>query len=243
MHSQHGILCIVPPSVCYAVLFAAYFNADVRFSLLCKADADQFLQDDHNIIFLSFLLQYIAFHTKNFVRSVIVVVVSFGLIYACRDFLIQFIIDIIGSDRVSSRLLGLSSQGNQTGDLESFDARIELWLVSIRTWLSSPLSFLFGIGDRLLIEGKSAAVTGIGRHSDVFDTLARYGIIGGILVFSVFFNLYKYLKSILVGNNNYLISYFIIVVAMALTKSILYPEVGFAIFCMLPLCIKTYNYQ
>lgn len=72
----------------------------------------------------------------------------------------------------------------QTGDFEEaggFSGRTNLHGNSIKTWFGSPLSFIFGAGDH------RATNLIIGNHSEMIDVFARFGLIGGINLWALFF--------------------------------------------------------
>lgn len=76
-------------------------------------------------------------------------------------------------------------------DESSFGARINLYLMSLETWLSNPISFLFGIGYHL---GDYGFSIGLGQHSRYADVLANYGVLGFTILLVLTFMLYRVLK-------------------------------------------------
>ena len=125
----------------------------------------------------------------------------------------------------------------ENGDSSSFTSRYELWGVSVHSWLNSITSFFLGIGDHPKVNG-STELSGIGRHSDVLDTLARYGIIGFFFIYMMFAKLFKYLKEICNNLYHNEIEVIILVVAViATTKCLLFPDCGYFLFFLLPLCL------
>lgn len=84
---------------------------------------------------------------------------------------------------------------------DSFSIRVYLASVSIKTWLSGPITFLIGKG-----EDAAAGLSildlenlGIGQHSQIIDFLAMYGLLGVFLLYKALQATYK---SILKNCNN-----------------------------------------
>lgn len=191
---------------------------------------------------VSILAQIIAHKGQKNMRAIIITGVALlSLIVLFRDEIIFLIIDIVGSDRLASRLLLFVSDSNSmsSGDDSSLTARIDLWIVSLETWLSSPISFLFGIGDRNPHDFSSFAASGIGYHSDFTDVFARYGLIGAYIFFKTLVLLYKYLK-LRYGSEFYyeILVYFILIILMGVTKRFVSGEPALTIMFVFPLCLR-----
>ena len=133
---------------------------------------------------------------------------SFSLaVYALSLLLLFFIfknpiIDFVGefvSERVSVRLQTLTnlSTGNLNSDDQDILARIPMLLLDLRTWLSTPIDFVIGHGyHRYDVDNDVMLATllnGVGDHSDLFDWVAEYGLVG----LTIICLLYKYTKSFL----------------------------------------------
>ena len=150
-----------------------------------------------------------------------------------KDPLIELILAISPSERLSGRLILLLDSDNVNASESSFSARQDLWMVSLKTWTSSFQNFLFGIGDhRAVIHPEQ---TGIGQHGDIEDSLARYGLVGCIILFNAVIKSCRYIISLFPKRcKMQLISVFFILFLCGVSKKIFLPEVGCALFILLP---------
>lgn len=97
------------------------------------------------------------------------------------------------NNRIASRLLSLLQLfTGQSSGKESLTERIKLLTASAKTWTKSPLNFFFGIGDRT--DYSNLYFYGIGGHSEYFDNLAKYGLVGCVFLWS---GVYFYFASLL----------------------------------------------
>jgi hypothetical protein len=214
------------------LLFTIYLIIALTFIVFYSFKASAIL-----LALLTLALQYFAYNTKKSPNKRIVAIVLVVFFAVFFDKIMYIIVNVIGSERVADRLLLFTKSGG--GEESTFGGRSALWTVSINSWLKSFVTFLFGIGDHPKgTTGFSTALSGIGRHSEIFDTLARYGLVGFFIICSMFSQLFKYLKQICNKLYNSEINMMIIIVIItALTKLILYPDTGFILFFLLPLCI------
>ena len=174
------------------------------------------------------------------VLSVFFIVVAFFM-----DSIANFFISI-APDRLAARFEDLNHSVTSGVTDDSFSGRFGLYKVSIESFFGSISSFLFGIGDhRGSISGDfSYAEMGIGGHSEVLDQCARFGLLG------IFFT-YKILKGVKMMftsmarsdvHRRLIINILIAFFFCACIKSVLYSNIGFAMFVILPLAIKFEQY-
>lgn len=216
------------------VLFLIYFSISAYFIIFCSLKASAIL-----LLLVAILLQYISNKgKKNFWIIFFLSVFLIGILYAFRDNLINLLIDIIDSERVTSRLEVFATGANVT-DNSSFAGRENLFILSLQSWLRDPETFVFGIGDHNWEDFSSTIASGVGNHSDLVDVLARYGIVGGIILYSSLAIYYNYLKE------NFgaffkveIFSFFILILFMGLSKKFITGEPAIAIFLLFPLCLK-----
>lgn len=102
--------------------------------------------------------------------------------------------------------------------------------------------FLFGIGDHNHYDFNSTTDSGIGNQSDLLDVLGRYGLIGGLILYSSIKIYYDYLM------RNYDSSYiweikafFILLISTGLTKQFMAETPAIVIFVLFPLCLKYFS--
>lgn len=126
----------------------------------------------------------------------------FAFLYFSEIYIILFdyIAEVLPSERLSRRVLQIKYfllYGAESKEAHGFSGRLPLMLTSINTWTSSVFSILFGIGDHrenyLLI----------GNHSEVLDSLARFGIFGACLLWGIVYHQYKLFVNKYVKATNY----------------------------------------
>lgn len=93
---------------------------------------------------------------------------------------LAWLADLLAGERIQERIDTVLRM-LQSGEIEqaggSLTGRYHLAMLSVHTFLQSPSSILFGVGDhRLAITDPNLL---IGNHSQLFDMFARYGVIGG----------------------------------------------------------------
>ena len=189
-------------------------------------------------LFLSILLITYAKFAKKQVYFFIVLFLTLFIIFFVVDVyeneIIQFIIYLSPSPRLSSRLVALIDSDSEHASTSSIFARENYWMLSIRTWLSNTSNFLFGIGDHFTIDNPEK--TGIGQHSDFFDTLARYGLIGTAFLFVALKNSFKYILSLFDKKLRLqIISILFIYLMCGFTKKVFIVEMSTMMFLYLPL--------
>ncbi len=188
---------------------------------------------------LSTFLLFFAKKAQNIrsflLRIFLPAMIVYGLVNIFSDYIIESISNIFTSERLVNRLvLLIDSDSASTGTVE---ARENLWLMSINTWTDSFTNFLFGIGDHRAnwSAGQTASDTGIGQHSDIFDSFARYGILGVLILLQILYLGFKYLLSLF--GKQYKIQLFVIIaifLLFGLTKGVFQPDISFVLFILLP---------
>ena len=85
---------------------------------------------------------------------------------------------------------------NENDDSSSLSVRFLLAQTSLETWTSSFRNLIVGIGNDVSESGEIFDLirTGIGRHSQILDFLAMYGIIGTFMLFKAWFSFFSFLK-------------------------------------------------
>jgi hypothetical protein len=77
----------------------------------------------------------------------------------------------------------------------SLSQRFLLDMASLNTFTSSIPNFLIGVGDDGGdVDLYSLIKSGVGQHSEIFDILARFGIVGGFIMFQIFKNLFENIR-------------------------------------------------
>lgn len=123
---------------------------------------------------------------KSLIISLSVVLIGFAVYIMSADLLVDFfdwLAAVIPSERLATRFHEISvamEYQDLYASKGSLSARSKLMEVSLQTFTSNFGYFIFGAGEH--IEDNTI----IGHHSFLIDTLARYGIIGGFLIFLYF---------------------------------------------------------
>lgn len=169
-----------------------------------------------------------------------VIAFVFFIIYLVVDLysdeIISFIVSNINNKRLAFRLIALVDINNEEAEVgvRTVEGRAHLWILSLKTWLDSPLTFLLGIGDHspsYRFDGM-----GIGYHSDFFDTPARFGLIGLILMYKILRLSFKHI--LFFFDKIFHLQLYVIFgmfILFGFTKGVFNPSVGCPFFLLLPL--------
>ena len=178
-------------------------------------------------------LNYRGFYLKSFIILPVAVAALF--------FLLPEIIQTFGfSARMVRRFTDLFTVmgGDDIESLQggSFQARYFLWQTSINSFFSSIPHFIFGIGEKRMVDISDMALirAGVGQHSEIFDLAAKYGVIGLVIFYNM---MRKTIKYILCLTSNYKLGammrvYFIGLIIYAFVNNILFvgPNIIFFLF-------------
>ena len=189
---------------------------------------------------MSAVLLYFAKRSGNNTTYMIVLFVIFSIVYLVvetySDEIINFILSYINDKRLAIRLVALVDTENENAEIgvSTVEARVNLWMLSLKTWLDNPVTFLLGIGDHspsYRIDG-----LGIGHHSDFFDIPARYGLIGLLLMYKILRLSCKRILSFFDKKYHFqLYIIFGIFILFGFSKAVFNPSVGCPLFLLLPL--------
>ena len=164
------------------------------------------LQRGTNVLFTAAelgLILVFMLKRKSLIIVLSVLIVGFLVFVLSSDYLIPFfswLADITPSERLSSRFndIALSMAYSDIDATEgSFAIRFTLMQNSWNSFTSSFGHFLFGAGEHF---GDNKI---IGHHSFFLDTLGRYGILGGTLMFFYFKKQYLFVMSYLDKNHEW----------------------------------------
>ena len=141
------------------------------------------IYSEYTTALLLFIITSFLFFTKRnlsakgiLVLSVVSVLFLFVFSSVIVDFL-HWLGDVLGSETMGARLDALA--GGTSGLRNAEDNRIELYQISINTFLKHPL-----FGYSLSKEGT------MGGHSFILDSLANYGVVGGVMLFLMYRNIF-----------------------------------------------------
>lgn len=153
--------------------------------------------------------------------------------------LLDCIADFVPSERLSKRILQIKNfflLGAEAKETHGFSGRLPLMLTSINTWTSSIFSFFLGVGDH---RGNNLI---IGNHSEFLDSLARFGLVGAGLLWSIVYQQYRIFvnKNLKVTNYTCFIQatiIFLVFVLRGLMGNVLNFKVGIQMCIFLPLVL------
>lgn len=236
-----GFLNIEKKKMKFIMLICVVLSGTFIFAFCLKAAV---------IVFscLSVFLLFFAKRAKNLwnfsLRIFIPAMIFFGLVNIFSDLIIEAIMNLFKSDRLALRLAFLIDSESSTKGAGTVEARENLWMLSINTWTDNISNFLFGIGDHRADwdAGQTAEETGIGQHSDFFDSFARYGIFGVYVLFNIFYLVFKYLLSLF--GKQYKIQLLVIItifIMFGLTKGVFRPDISLVLFVFLSLLANFLN--
>lgn len=157
----------------------------------------------------------------------------------------------VDNERLSARFsdIGVILQGGSINSLDdgSLAGRFLLGMTSLNTFIASIPNFIWGVGDNILIgeqyEFYDLLSLGIGNHSQFLDTLAKYGIIGGVIFINIVLGISRWLKRISVRESYYqYIDLFILVFFLqSILNNSFLADIFIIIFVVFPLLIVSNN--
>ena len=159
--------------------------------------------------------------------------------------LMSWLMELLQSDRLAERLNDLMDFRQSGGNLNSvkegsFTERILLAQTSLNSFLSSPISFLIGIGDHTQTLGGDLVKSGVGGHSEFIDVLARYGLVGALVFWMIMKNYYWMLCNLTTKREvlKYVNVIFIVIILSGILNTIFNPIMQIFIFVIFPIMIE-----
>ena len=175
------------------ILFAIGSILSLFYLIVCSGRATTLIQIV--VMFVLFFL-YRNERTSNVVPLVIVFLAI--VFYLFRIQILNVISDLLPNERMAVRIRAIGQFVSGVDVEGDYLSRIEIIALDFSTWLRSFGSFFFGIGDHRYLAGHLSDIytIGISGHSDYFDFLAKYGIVGFTLLNILFISLLKYFRTI-----------------------------------------------
>lgn len=168
---------------------------------------------------------------------VLLMIITFKDIIASLFFKLSLQIE---NQLISERVFDISTllKGNLFATSSLF-ARMDLYKLSLITFLENPF---FGKG---MIYSLDHFQSGIGMHSQVFDDMARYGIVGIIMYRQILISYLKNLKTSIFSTEHYIINKSILMGAlfMAIYNPLISIPMGMVIFIILPFWPEIVDYK
>lgn len=187
----------------------------------------------------SFLFMAVAKFGHNNKRTYYsILVVLFFFMYFNLEGILEILIGV-APERIAYRLNDILFT-TQNGITEnSFSGRAGRMMISLNTWIKTPISFLFGAGD---IGGEIGLFEGIGGHSELIDVLAKFGIVGGLVLYRLFIQACKFLMSFNNDNNkNCIVIFIALFMFCSLVKTTARASVFCSLFIFFPIVSMLFN--
>jgi len=148
-----------------------------------------------------------------------------------------------GNERMLARLSDLTyfAQSQDLFDTGSVGARTQLSLISLHTWFGSFTNFFFGIGEHAVYNASMAGLSeaGVGQHSQFFDHLARYGLLGGLILYKALKNTFSFVlrrtRSTKMYNRIFVV--FLVFILYSFLNNSLIGNILFVVFIEFPLVV------
>lgn len=194
------------------------------------------------LVLATALLLYVKYSRKNFffrILGVVVIVLLVGVWLFIPDAIFDVLIEYSPNERLAQRAIDMQKTYEVGLSESSFSGRMGLEIMSIRSWLRSPLTFLFGIGDHRISDFgvQGFVITGIGGHSELIDSLARFGLVGFSIISVALYYISIYIINLfddmMVRKEVRIIV--VIFVLAALTKAVLFSIIGIVFLLLFPL--------
>lgn len=249
-HSNLGSVTNVFTSVCVVfislLIYKNFVKKIYRIALICSIIINSlFVFYARSTLCVLVLFWGIIFfigkeRIKNQLLFVFIILLSLIAIIVLLSIIREYIANSDMAYEYKNRFLNIIDLISGNDDINSLgfiNGRSEDYLLSIKTFLKNPL---FGVG---MIY--SSDIIFVGMHSEIFDFMARYGLIGGIL----FVSLLKYYFHL--QNNTKQSEYktiIVIIVLYSLFNPCISKETGIIFFIILP-CLtdfykqERYNYD
>lgn len=138
-----------------------------------------------------YLLLPISHNQQVASKWLIGIMCCFFLVLPVIGDVLSFFASIIGSEQMAERFseLSISVSGQQLDEDSDFGTRLFLWEKSLRTFFEHFLTGIYFTTDI------KAASNYVGGHSFILDSMARFGVIGLLLIIWMFKRLYNlYIK-------------------------------------------------
>ena len=175
-----------------------------------------------SIIVLITMVGFALFLGKKKVLIPLVIVAIICILLSDADLLL-----LINNSRITERLADLSGflHGEEINTDGSLFRRVNSMRSSVSTFFASPLNVLFGIGNH---------DTGIGHHSEIIDTLPKYGIIGFISLCIIFFRVCRVICSFNKENKKLSLLGFAFFIVYSFFNISIDPMIGIVVFMLVP---------
>ncbi len=201
------------------------------------------------ILFLGlFLIQGITGKNRR-IKKILLTVLLFLALLAINEnseAIVSFVATLFGDQSKIAERLNELNYFAHNGIFSSMrgasgSARIILYQSSIKAWLSTPETFLFGNG-WIQYESYSIDLADsilVGGHSELFDSLAKFGVLGTCLFFGSIIIFFSKIKSVMNDKRKSATNCFLVTVIVysILNRFATEPSVGLGLFFIFPISL------
>lgn len=179
---------------------------------------------------------------KSYARGMVVLVLMAVLLVNIES-IVGLMANFTGNEWMGEKVNDLVAfiNGDEIKSYGSLNMRLTLYEASIRTFLSSPLKFVFGTGEQAIPVASLyyAKLYGIGGHSEFFDLAGEYGLIGIAIVFIWFKNVYNRLliPNVHVKKRNKVRCVWLMLILYGFVNNIVYGNVFWLMLCYFPIIL------
>ena len=220
-------------NIYYLVLLNSRFIA-ISILLMCIA--------------IMFFIQYIWQKKSNKIYRIVFILIILLIILFNLINIISLFGYIEGNDWMQEKVDDLTAllKGNKITSYGSLSQRISLYGISIETFTSSFSNLILGGGEKAypVANNYYANLYGVGGHSELFDMLAEYGILGFILVITWLIHIYK--KQIYNSDKrikNQIRTVWLFILLYGVVNNFIYGNLFCMAFLYLPIKLKLMNFE
>lgn len=176
------------------------------------------------------------------VVSVVLLSIICLLVLFFREHIGELIMSIgAGKDDILSRRImefGFQFSGDDTIGVDASDSegRFDRMLNSISTFFDYPI---LGITSRIGSDHYLQGFSGVGNHSECFDTFARFGLLAGIPYLASFYTAVRYERKLQVAKIGF--GYVIALILLFILNPFLYMSSNCVLFFMIPMMTMIRN--
>lgn len=214
-----GVLSFKKAHLIIKIFLLAFFAVAVVFLFTVEPRATAVL------LLIFSLLALLFFRIKLIYKIILILVLAAAIlsIVLLYNNIVDWLTYLGKDNRLVNRVLAiLKSFTGGSGTKDSFMERARLSVTSLRTWVSSPFAFFFGIGDKT--DYSNLYLYGIGGHSEFFDNFAMYGLFNCLFLWVAMFYYFDFMIKC-IKDDKYLYVIFFVAFLYCLLNHISRPSV------------------
>ena len=198
------------------------------------------------LFLLAMMAAQILFYRKKsragYVILILLMLVAILVLFNLESILL-WVSSMLKDTRIGARvdqILRMVQNSDIKGSGGSLEARFVLMSNSLRTFFSSPKAFLFGVGE------DRASNLLVGHHSQWLDQLAKYGILGTVLLITALRKCFSALRHLIRKDTDHYLRVQLLIFEMyfllrGMFGYVLYPYFAIALFVVIPIILTRIN--